>query len=434
MRYIPPGAGRPYRKVVVDSSAWKKNPAQLRVISNILCDPGFTSILLSGGSRSGKTFLLLYAMVVRALKHQSRHLIFRKYFNHAKLSIWHETLPKVMSVCFPGLPYHRNANDFFYEFKNGSTIWLAGLDQKERTEKVLGREFSTGLFDECSEMGFSEVQTASTRLAEKNPLRKMRYYTCNPPGKQHWSYKLFYRHLNPIDLQPVHNPDSYAYDTMNPEDNVDNIDKDYIDNILKPLSYRARMRYWKGLWLDDVPGALWTGDMIEKTRVASAPDTLEWVDVGVDPGVSTGEKSDATGIVTVGWRLGHCYALRDSTLKGSPLAWGTKVIDDYEELQADSVVGEVNNGGDLVESNVRAIDPHVKFIKVHASRGKAIRAEPVANLMEQGKFHIVGQLPDLEAEMTGWVDGCGWSPNRMDAMVWAAWRRMTVKKRARSLG
>jgi phage terminase large subunit-like protein len=239
--------------------------------------------------------------------------------------------------------------------------------------------------------------------------------------------------LNPIDLQPITNPEAFAFEMLRPEDNLANIDQNYIET-LKTLSFRARMRYWKGMWLEDVPGALWTSDRIEKNRVASMPETRDRVTVGVDPAVSQGEKANLTGIVTVARSKGHLFIGRDSSLNGSPFAWGSRAVEDYYDMEADIMVGEVNQGGDLVQSNVWSIDKDIRFKKVHATRGKAVRAEPVANLCEQGKLHVVGQLTDLENEMTGFVPGeTDFSPNRLDAMVWAAWELMEKKVQVRSI-
>ena len=141
--------------------------------------------------------------------------------------------------------------------------------------------------------------------------------------------------------------------------------------------------------------------------------------VGVDPAVSHGETSDETGIIVDGIAAtGHGYTLADYTIRGTPLEWARAVVKAYYEWNADRVIGEVNNGGDLIESTLRTIDRNISYKGVHATRGKAIRAEPVAALYEQGRWHHVGSFPQLEDQMCEWVPGQK-SPDHMDAHVWA---------------
>jgi phage terminase large subunit-like protein len=170
--------------------------------------------------------------------------------------------------------------------------------------------------------------------------------------------------------------------------------------------------------LEDVEGALWNRDLLERTRVVKAPELVRIV-VGVDPAVTNNEGSDEIGIVVAGKGTdGHAYVLADYTLKGSPLDWAQAVITAYYLFKADRVVGEANNGGDLIETVLRTIDESVSYKSVHASRGKHLRAEPVVALYEQNRAHHVGNLPYLEDEQCTWEVGKP-SPNRMDALVWA---------------
>ena len=143
-------------------------------------------IMLFGGSRSGKTFLAVRALVIRASKVKSRHCIPRLNFNHIKTSIWLDTLPKVFRTCFPDLPVTWNKTDYYVTLPNGSEIWCAGLDDEKRVEKILGKEYSTLYFNECSQIPYTSIQIALTRLAEKNDLTKKAYFDQNPPGKKHW--------------------------------------------------------------------------------------------------------------------------------------------------------------------------------------------------------------------------------------------------------
>ena len=169
--------------------------------------------------------------------------------------------------------------------------------------------------------------------------------------------------------------------------------------------------------LEDREGALWQRqDMIEAHRRVEHPAFTRVV-VGVDPPGGVAECGIVVGAVG-GDR--HCYIIEDRSLLGSPDAWGTAAVTAYHHNDADRIVAEVNFGGDMVESTIRTVDKNASYKAVRASRGKAIRAEPVAALYEHGKVHHVGQFSLLEDEMCSWVPGEGLpSPNRLDALVWA---------------
>jgi len=175
-----------------------------------------------------------------------------------------------------------------------------------------------------------------------------------------------------------------------------------------------------GAILDDNPGALWSRGLLETARVKEAP-TLTRVVVGIDPAVTSGDESDSTGIVVAGMTPdGHYYILADYTLKASPQVWAEKAVYAFELHKADRIIAETNNGGDLVVHLLQQVKNTVPVKKVTASRGKAVRAEPIAALSEQGKLHMVGYFPELEDELCEYEPGVSSkSPDRMDAMVWA---------------
>lgn len=239
-------------------------------------------------SRSGKTFILIYALIVRACKETSRHCIFRQHFNHVKRSIWLGTFPKVLKLCFPDLKVKLNKTDYIAHFPNGSEIHFAGLDDGDRTEKVLGLEFSTLYFNEASQIDYSSVQMAITRLAEKNDLKKKVYYDFNPPRKNHWSYYLFIKKLDPIDDVPLNNIDQYGSLLMNPQDNIINIDSDYI-TMLESMPEEQKKRFLFGEFTDESDGqayyAFRRDDHVKDT--VRIPGTL-WIaeDFNIDPGTA----------------------------------------------------------------------------------------------------------------------------------------------------
>lgn len=208
-------------------------------------------------------------------------------------------------------------------------------------------------------------------------------------------------------------------------DNAGNLAQSFYNKIIsKYEGTRLGRQELKAELLDDVPGALWQRSNIDATRVKAAPD-LARVVVAIDPAVSTQEGSDETGIVAAGKDFdGHFYILADGSGKYSPKDWGTKAVATYKNLKCDRVIGEVNNGGDMVENTLRNIDRNVSYKSVHASRGKATRAEPIAALYEQNRVHHVGSFPTLEDQMCLFTTDydrvkAKYSPDRMDALVWA---------------
>ena len=209
-------------------------------------------------------------------------------------------------------------------------------------------------------------------------------------------------------------------------DNLENLAPTFRAEILSQYegTRLARQELYAEI-LEDVPGALWTLKQLDELRVEEAPD-LARVVVAIDPAVSSEESSDETGIVAVGVEGGgrfHAYVLRDVSGRYSPDGWARKAIDLYHELQADSIVAEANQGGDMVRFTLKTVDPNVPVKLVHATRGKRVRAEPIAALYEQGRVHHVGALEVLEDQMVNWVpDMPGDSPDRVDALVWGLTR------------
>lgn len=173
--------------------------------------------------------------------------------------------------------------------------------------------------------------------------------------------------------------------------------------------------------LTDTPGALWHLERIEQLRVRTAPQLLQRVVVAIDPAVTFGPDSDETGIIVAALASdGHAFVLDDLSGRFPPEEWAKKAIGAYRTHSADRIVGEVNNGGDLIEATLRSVDPTIPFSAVHASRGKLTRAEPVSALYERGRVHHVGVFGPLEDQLTSY-DGVrsGSSPDRLDALCWA---------------
>ena len=184
--------------------------------------------------------------------------------------------------------------------------------------------------------------------------------------------------------------------------------------------------------LDEASGALWSPDLISAHRIAEAP-ALERRIMALDPPAITGPRADACGIVVAGCDgQGHGYVLADETVSGlSPRGWAKKAVRVYDAHNVDCLIAEINQGGDLVREILLREAPHIHYHPVRATRGKLMRAEPVAALYERGFVHHVGVFKQLENEMCRY-DGQGKkSPDRMDALVWALSDLLLTKKQNR---
>lgn len=391
-------------------------------------------IMLAGGSRSGKTFLIMRAKVIRRLKAPgSRGATLRFRFGHVKQSIIHDTFPKVMKLCFPDVEYELNKSDWFVRFKGGSEEWFGGLDDKERAEKILGSEYADIFLNECSQIPYHSRNMAVTRLAQQvkdsvsgQHLALKMYYDENPPDKGHWTYKLFKTKQDPESKQVLPDPENYAFMQLNPYDNRENLNADYIQT-LEALPVRLRKRFLEGEFREMAPNALFVDETVERWRLIDQdlPQMLRIV-VAVDPSGADdtdNADNDDIGIVVCGLGIdGNAYVLEDLTCKAGPATWGRVATDAYDRHQADRIVAEINYGGAMVRNVIHSARPRTPFRAVTASRGKAVRAEPVSALMETGKVRMAGNFPSLEEELYGFTTS-GFmgehSPNRADAMIWA---------------
>lgn len=213
--------------------------------------------------------------------------------------------------------------------------------------------------------------------------------------------------------------------------NMKNLSPRFISEVVKKYQgTRLGRQELDGELLEDNPGALWTLGMIDADRVDPAVfwkeiyPTLVRIVVAIDPAVTSNEDSDETGIITAGkdkQSPPHLYYFDDRSCIERPKGWATRAIAAYRQFNADRIVGETNNGGEMVEETIHNVDPNIPFTAVHASRGKITRAEPVSALYEQHRVHHVGSLPQLEDQMCDYDPAIAtFSPDRMDAAVWAA--------------
>lgn len=207
-------------------------------------------------------------------------------------------------------------------------------------------------------------------------------------------------------------------------DNVANLAGSFLDKITARYNgTRLGRQELNGEILGDIPNALWTYGMIDPARVREVPEQLKRIYVAVDPAVTSNEDSDEHGIVVVGEHENgnEGFILEDGSIKGTPMDWAKQVVALHDKWQADGVVVEVNQGGDMVAQTIRSVRNNIKIVEVRASRGKHVRAEPISALYQQGRIHHVGAFPELETQMTlmtsAGYEGEG-SPDRLDALVW----------------
>lgn len=221
-------------------------------------------------------------------------------------------------------------------------------------------------------------------------------------------------------------------------ENRENLAPAYVEQIIE--RYRGTRLERQEIWgevLLDVPGALFTLENLEQTRVWTAPQDLERVVIGVDPAGSSQEGADETGIIAAARGSdGHGYVIADISGVMTPLQWARAAVDAYHTHRADLIVAERNYGGEMVAANIASVDPNVPVKLVQSSRGKVLRAEPIASLFAQRRAHLVGSHPALEDQACrftpSWDRGRDGSPDRVDALVFALTELM-IESRASGL-
>lgn len=412
------------------------NPGQQRVFDGL-----YTSTcrfcLVYGGSRSGKTFLTILAIIIRALKAPfSKHLIVRQEAAAARAALSrgnNATIKAVIRMCFPGLEMVWNEKYGYFELENGAEIWIGGLNDDKAMERILGNEYVSIYINEASEVKHSAFILLRSRLAQVvkdkdgDEMRQRFYVDLNPTNRMHWTYRVWVDGIDPKDNKPI-NRAQYGHAQINPDENRLNLSADYMAD-LDDYGERDRKRFRDGEYGADDGDALWKRSYFKRVQLnedGSLPVKMKRIVVAVDPAVSKTDLSDETGIVVMGLGVDNFgYLLEDCSDRYSMVEWARRTNSAYLEWDADRVIAEVNNGGDLVERNLRVENQEVPYKAVHATRGKERRAEPVAALYEKGRIFHVGEFDELENECcavtTGFDDKAqGWSPNRMDALVWAA--------------
>jgi len=355
--------------------------------------------LLLGGRGSGKTMAGTH-FVLDHLRSQGRK---------ARVGIGAPTIADARDVCAEGVTglislaptefrYNRSIGEAHH--KDGGYVKFLGSEEPARWN---GPQWSLLWADELALWNESSWHQAQFGLRLGEHPRAI--VTTTPKNRD------FVRTLSELDSTATVKATTYDNPTLS----------DAVQERLRQQYGGTRIGRQEILaeWLDDVPGALWQWSMIHSKPLLEIP-ALERIVVAIDPATTANKTSDDTGIIVVGRADNdEYYVLSDYSGRYSPDAWAGKAIDAYEIHKADRIIGEVNNGGDMVEHTLRTVRSGVPYTAVHATRGKRIRAEPIAALYEQGKvFHAPG-LNELEEQLVSWTPDSTGSPDRLDALVWA---------------
>lgn len=235
-------------------NSFKKTASQTLAVQEIVASSAH-NFCLEGGSRSGKSVIIMRSIIVRAAKEaMSDHIICRETFNAAKRSIWQKTMPDVFRMFFAELKPKYNRSDYYVQLSNGSRIFIAGLDDKEKLERLLGTEYSTLWINETNQVSFDAVNKLKTRLAQKNGLKKITFYDLNPTKTTSWVYQVFHQKVNPSDGEMLSNPEDYKYIKMDVQGNLENLDPEYL-KMLESLPEKERKRFLLGEYDSDNTGA-----------------------------------------------------------------------------------------------------------------------------------------------------------------------------------
>ena len=427
--------------------------------------PDYKYHLFYGGGGSGKSYLILTIIILRALiAPGSRHGIFRLTRNSCDTTLFSKTLYEVFDSILPGYLQRSDVDvsvsDLTVTLHNGSLLHFDGLDEN-RLKKIDGNEFQTVWLNECNEFSYSHVSRLVGRMRgiklkeDGKPLRHKLFADCNPDSEADWECKAFRDGVNPADGDALPNHDKWVMMKLRPAANLHIVGEDYIDNMAASMSAADRKRYIDGDWASANPDALFNEAMFRDHRIPKAKikrggserdrtpkETLKMlsdqgitvsrINVATDPAKTNDAKSDLHGITVQGVATihnadegkdeEHVYVLADYSRRGTPDAICKKIVDAYHAWGASCIVIENNAAGLWLDSTLRThTNLRPKFLNANATTGgKQSRAEPVSAQYERGYVHHVGKLPELEQQMCEFGSAASKrkSPDRMDAVVW----------------
>ena len=365
-------------------------------------------LYLYGGRGSGKSFAV--SLYLAQLTYQKGHkILFTRYtLATANKSIIPEFQEKLK---IGGIESHFNiTKTSIVNKKTGSEIIFAGIKTSSGNQTASLKSLqgiTTWVYEEFEEhpdeQSFDSIDLSIRSKDKQNRI----ILVSNALHKESWQYKRFFE-----------NEDDIEFIYTNYKDNIRNLNENFLQKAEreKELNLAKYNKNFLGLHYEDDENSLWKWDHIVKRNID--PSKLDRIVVAVDPAVTSGKNSDETGIIVCGKVGNEGYVLEDRSGIYTPNEWSQLIITLYNKWKADRVIGEVNQGGDMIEAILRTTNKTVSYKGVRASRGKTTRAEPILSLYEQGMIYHAGNFPDLELQMTTWNPNKGRSPDRIDALVW----------------
>lgn len=394
-----------------------------------------TNLLFYGGGRSGKSIVISYIILMRAMAAPgSRHGIFRRTATACRDTLFDLAFRKACELTY-GRDFLNNPKncsiksiDMTITLANGSVISFGGLEEHNR-DRILGQEFETIWLNEATEFDYSDYVFLMSRLSgvtltsTGRPMRPLMFTDLNPDLKTHFTFRCWIEKINPARNVPLRDPTNWDSLQMNLAEDATHVSSSYREGLMDGSDADIQ-RFVSGYWRDEREHSLFRPSVVNQHRIADAPSDLRRIVVAVDPAISSHEGSDETGIVVAGEGAdGDYYVLADYSLKGAPREWAAAAVQAYTDWEADRIVAEANQGGLMVSETLRHASRNVSVKLVHASRGKVIRAEPISALYSEGRVHHCGEFPTLERQMFSFHSSFDrrkqGSPDRLDALVWA---------------
>jgi phage terminase large subunit-like protein len=373
--------------------------------------PSNRYFLVTGGRGSGKSWTL--SLFLLNLTYEEGHVILftRWTLVSAFISIIPEFINKI-ELMGKESDFEVTQSEIVNKH-TGSRILFRGIKTSQGTATANLKSIAgvtTFVLDEAEELVdediFDRIDLSVRALNRPNRV----ILVMNPSFKSHWIYKRYVANQRQ-DTKYIHT--TYIH-------NQSNLSQSFIDQAKRTKAENLH-RYehlFLGKWLDDAEGMLWNRAIIERSRMPKAPE-MQRIVVAIDPAATANMESDETGIIVCGKdKAGYGYVLEDLSGKYSPNQWGAIAVKAKERWDADCIVAEKNQGGDMVESVIRSAGERHRVKLVTATKGKYVRAEPIYSLYEQGKIYHIGQFPLLESQMITFDPEKGKSPDRVDALVW----------------
>lgn len=363
-------------------------------------------IYLSGGRGSGKSFAV--ALFLANLSYERGHkiLLTRYTISSASKSIIPEFVDK-LRICENEQDFHIT-KDSIINKQSGTEIIFSGIKTSSGNQTASLKSLqgiTTWVYEEFEEHPNEDSFDTIDLSVRQNDIQNRVILISNALHKSSWQYDRFFQRE-----KDVH----HIYTTY--QDNRENLNEQFLKMAewTRENNLAKYNKNFLGHHYEDDEGALWKWDLIKRKQ----EDQYERIVVAIDPAVTSRKDSDETGIVVCAIANGKGYVLDDKSGIYSPNEWASIALGLYDKWGADRIVGETNNGGDMIETIIRQHNKSVSYKSVHASRGKATRAEPIVSLYEQGLIYHTKPFPELELQMTTWHPKHKDSPDRIDALVW----------------